>query len=289
MTRIAVIGSGFVGQATGRGFAKHGNEVIFYDTDLSKVESLKSDNFSAELVKPGVAIDADVIMLCVPTPTQNDEINLSIIESAAAWVGQSIRSSKKYHLIVVRSTVLPGTTEELVLRIIEQNSSKKAGTDFGLAMQPEYLRQVTANEDFERPWFVMIGQYDQKSGDILEKLYSPFSPPHIERCTIREAETQKYVHNLFNAVKISFFNEMRTVCEAESLNAETIFLSVAESCEGIWNPLYGLKDKGAFDGACLPKDTQAFAAWSQKNGYEVEVLKAVIEQNKKHAKRKKTK
>jgi UDPglucose 6-dehydrogenase len=287
MAQIAVIGSGFVGQATGRGFARHGNKVTFYDIDPAKVETLRSEGFGAELVQSSTTIDADVVMLCVPTPTHNDKIDLSIIESAAKWIGQSIRQSNKYQLVVVRSTVLPGTTEKLVLKLIEQGSGKKAGTDFGLAMQPEYLRQVTANEDFERPWFVLIGQYDKKSGDILEKLYVPFAPPYIERCTIREAETQKYIHNLYNAVKISFFNEMRTVCENESLDADKIFLAVAESCEGIWNPLYGLRDKGPFDGACLPKDTQAFAAWSQKNGHEVAVLIAAIEQNKQHAKRKK--
>ena len=286
MTQIAIIGSGFVGQATGKGFVKHNNKVTFYDTDPAKVETLKLEGFETELVRPSVLIDADVIMFCVPTPTQNNEINLSIVKSAAEWVGQSIRQSSKYQLIVVRSTVLPGTTEDVVLKLIEKNSGKKVGTDFGLAMQPEYLRQVTANEDFERPWFILIGQYDKKSGDILEKLYLPFNPSYIERCTIREAETQKYIHNIFNAIKIAFFNEMRAICEDEHLNVEKIFLAVAESCEGIWNPLYGLKDKGPFDGACLPKDTQAFAAWSQKNNHEIEILTAAINQNKKYAKRK---
>ena len=283
MAQIAVIGSGFVGQATGRGFRRHGNKVLFYDTDPEKVKALKEEGLDAELVKSDNIIDADVIMICVPTPTVNGEITLSAIESAAKWIGQSIRQSSKYQLVVVRSTVLPGTTENLVLKLVEDNSGKKVGKDFGLVMQPEYLRQVTANEDFERPWFILIGQYDEKSGETLEKLYIPFSPPHIERCTIREAETQKYVHNLFNAVKIAFFNEMRTVCQAEKLDADKIFLAVAESCEGIWNPLYGLRDKGPFDGACLPKDTQAFSAWSLKNRHKVIILDSVIEQNKKYA------
>jgi UDPglucose 6-dehydrogenase len=189
-------------------------------------------------------------------------------------------------LLVVRSTVLPGTTETVVLKLIEKNSGKKVGADFGLAMQPEYLRQVTANEDFERPWFILIGQYDKKSGDILEKLYLPFAPPHIERCTIREAETQKYIHNIYNAIKIAFFNEMRAICDDENLDAKKMFLAVAESCEGIWNPLYGLKDRGPFDGACLPKDTQAFATWAQKNSHKVAILTAAIKQNEQYAKRK---
>jgi nucleotide sugar dehydrogenase len=184
---------------------------------------------------------------------------------------------------VIRSTVPPKTTREVVLPIIENVSGKKAGKDFGLCMQPEYLREVTANDDFERPWYVLIGEYDARSGETLEKIYRSFDAP-IERCELEEAEFQKYVHNVFNAVKIAFFNEMRVIGNTEGWNSDMVFRATAESCEGIWNPLYGLRDFGPFDGACLPKDTRALLEWGDKNEFDLGILRAVVHENLRHEK-----
>lgn len=281
--KIAVIGSGFVGQATGKGLKKHGHEIVFVDIDEAKVDELDREGFPAYLASEYNKITTDVTMFAVPTPTQGGAIQLDILKKAITQLGQRLKNHNEYHVVVVRSTVPPGTTREMVLPLLEKVSGKRAGVDFGLCMQPEYLREVTANEDFERPWYILIGQLDDRSGDVLEKVYRSFDAP-IERLTLEEAEFQKYVHNVFNAVKIAFFNEMRIAANDHGWNAEAIFRATAESCEGIWNPLYGLRDHGPFDGSCLPKDTRALLQWGEGKGYSMGVLRSVIAENLKHEK-----
>ncbi|HUS26575.1 MAG TPA: 2-dehydropantoate 2-reductase N-terminal domain-containing protein [Nevskiaceae bacterium] len=281
--KVAVVGSGFVGQATGRGFKKHGNDVTFIDVVEDKVKALRDEGFDAHLADRYSTITTDVTLFCVPTPTKGRSIQLEYLRDAVSAFAERLKTHDKYHVAVIRSTVPPGTTRKNVLSLIEKISGKKAGKDFGLCMQPEYLREVTANEDFERPWFILIGQFDEKSGDVLEKLYRSFDAP-IQRCSLDEAEFQKYVHNVYNAVKIAFFNEMRSIAKGENWNADAVFRATAESCEGIWNPLYGLRDFGPFDGSCLPKDTRALLQWGDSNDYDLGILRAVIVENLKHEK-----
>ncbi|MBI2021777.1 UDP-glucose/GDP-mannose dehydrogenase family protein [Candidatus Daviesbacteria bacterium] len=232
--KLSIIGSGVVGQATGKGFAS-------------------------------------------PTPTESGEIQLKYLKTAAKDLGKRIAKMKKYHLAVVRSTVLPGTTENII-KILEKYSGKKVGKDFGVCMNPEYLREVSAEEDFANPWIVVIGKLDKKSGDLLEKVYAKFKCP-IYRVPLKEAEMQKYVHNLYNAFKITFFNEMRRIAKVIKVDPDNVFELTIKSCEGIWNHKYGTRDFGPFAGACLPKDTQAFLAWVQKKGLEANLLEATIEVN----------
>jgi UDPglucose 6-dehydrogenase len=279
--KIAVVGSGFVGQATGKGLSKHGNEVTFIDVLPEKVKELKEQGLQAFTPEDYKAITTDVTMFCVPTPTKGGEIQLDYLKKAVEEFATRLKHHKGYHVAVVRSTVPPKATREIVLPLIEKVSGKKAGKDFGLAMQPEYLREVTAEEDFARPWFILIGQYDEKSGDVLEKIYRKFDAP-IERLSLEEAEFQKYVHNVYNAVKIAFFNEMRVIAKKEKWNDDAVFRATAESCEGIWNPMYGLKDYGPFDGSCLPKDTRALLQWGDNNDYHLEILRSVVTENLRH-------
>jgi len=279
--RVAVIGAGFVGEATGRGFAKHKNEVTFVDVDPKKIKALKAVGFEAYSADEYNAINTDVTMFCVPTPTKAKKIQLNILAEAITAFAKRLKDHNKYHVAVIRSTVPPHTTRKHVLPLIEGISGKKVGKDFGLVMQPEYLREVTSKEDFERPWFILIGEYDAKSGRVIEKLYKPFNAP-IEHCSLEEAEIQKYVHNVYNAVKIAFFNEMRIAIKANGWNADKIFQATAESSEGLWNPAYGLKDYGPFDGSCLPKDTRALLEWAETHGFNLGILKKVYEENIKH-------
>lgn len=281
--RVTVVGSGFVGQATGRGLQKHKNEVVFIDVDKEKVAKLKSEGFEAFTPEDYTTLTTDVTMFCVPTPTKGTSIQLDYLKKAVEDFAKRLKKHNKYHVAVVRSTVPPKTTREIVLPLIEKVSGKKAGKDFGVVMQPEYLREITANEDFARPWFVLIGQLDERSGEVVDRLYRPFDAP-IERCGLEEAELQKYVHNVFNAVKIAFFNEMRLIAKGEGWDADKVFRATAESCEGIWNPMYGLRDYGPFDGSCLPKDTRALLEWGDANNYDLGVLRAVVAENLKHEK-----
>ena len=281
--KIAVVGAGFVGKATGIGLSKHNNNVVFIDSDEQRVDYLKQEKFNACTPDQYTKISTDVTMFCVPTPTKGENIQLNYLRDAVIHFAKLLKKHDKYHVIVIRSTVPPKTTRDVVLPLIEKMSDKKVGKDFGIAMQPEYLREKTAEDDFSRPWFVLIGQYDDKSGDVVEKIYKTFDAP-IERVGLEEAEFQKYVHNVFNGVKIAFYNEMRLIAKAEKWDEDAIFKATAESCEAMWNPLYGTKDHGPFDGACLPKDSRALLEWADKRNYQLEILRSVIKENLLHEK-----
>lgn len=280
--KIAIIGAGVVGQASGRGFIDKGHVVTFYDIDPEKISDLRAKIFPAfhidELTSH--ANIYDLIFISVPTPTEEGQINLQFIEDACSRTGSYIKISDKYVCVVIRSTVIPGTSESIVTRILSDVSEKEAGSAFGICMNPEYLREETAYEDFVNPRIIIWGELDQKSGDTLEMTYISFNCP-IYRVSLIEAEYQKYVHNLFNAVKIAFFNEMRNTSSHLTIDIDKIFEVTSISAEGSWNPKYGIRNRGPFSGNCLPKDTEAFRAWANSQGKEVEILNAAIESNKK--------
>lgn len=278
---IAVVGSGVVGQATGRGFLARGFEVLFVDVNEKVVKRLRREGLRAytpQQLANSSEDDSSVTLLTVSTPTANGEISLKYIEQAAADVGRRMNKKRGYRVVVVRSTVPPGTTQERIIPLLEKYSGRTAGQGFGVCMNPEYLREASAEQDFKHPWLIVIGQLDKRSGDALIRLYRGYRCP-IRRLSLGEAEMQKYVHNLFNAAKISYFNEMREVAHALNLNAEEIFKHTAVSCEGMWNPRYGTKDLGPFSGMCLPKDTQAFYAWARRRGFRLPHLAATIAVN----------
>lgn len=272
---IDIIGAGFVGQATGKGFLAKGDQVRFVDIDEAKVARLRQQNLPAFTPQAAAALEGpDIAMLTVNTPTRDNAIDLTWIRTAARDLGVRLRQQHKYQVIVVRSTVVPGTTEQL-MHVIEEASGKQAGKDFGVCTNPEFLREQTAENDFAHPWLIVIGEGDTRAGDVVARLYADFECP-VHRVTIREAEFQKYVHNVFNAIKITFFNEMREIAHATGVDAERIFPLVAKSAEGIWNPMYGLRDLGPFDGSCLPKDTQAFLSWARQHDQRAPLLAAAI-------------
>lgn len=278
--RISIIGSGVVGQATGRGFLRRGGAVTFVDINAAKVQQLRQEGLMAytpgELLQRGDTFD--IVFFTVSTPTMNGQINLDHLKAATIEVGRRLALTPGYQVVVVRSTVVPGTSDEMVIPLLQEYSGKQVGRDFGVCMNPEYLREKTSVRDFDQPWIVVIGQHDQRAGDILAALYRGFDCPTY-RLTLREAEMQKYVHNLFNAVKITFFNEMRGICERLGADAEALFPLVAKSAEGMWNPAYGIKNSGPFDGMCLPKDTQAFLSWAQEKGWSTPLIATAIAVN----------
>jgi len=277
---IAIIGPGVVGYATGKVFSENGYKVGFIGRNSEKINKLKKEGFNAHTFAtfPVNKYSYDVSFLTIATPTVNGKIDLEPIRNAAKFLGGLLAHKKKYHLVVVKSTVLPGTTENMIIKEIEQMSDKKAGKDFGVCMNPEYLREESAINDSRKPWVTLIGELDKKSGDLLESIYKKFASP-IFRCTLMEAEMQKYIHNLYNAVKITFYNEMRQIAQANSLDAEKLFRINALSAEGMWNPMYGIRNFGPYSGHCLPKDTQAFYDWTEKNDLDASLLRAAISVN----------
>lgn len=265
MTKLAIIGSGIVGQATGKGFISRGFDVKFLDVNPLLVNKLNNEGFKAtsdydDLSKEKI----DVFFVSVCTPTVNRHIDLNYIKAAVRDLGNAVRNYEDYFVVVIRSTVPPKTTRNLFIPILEETSGKKAGIDFGVCMNPEYLREESNVADFANPRIIVFGSLDKKSKLVLEDIYSVFDTP-MYFLTLEEAEIQKYIHNLLNACKISYFNEMRNVCEKLEINADKVFNIVAQSAEASWNPKYGIKDKGPFGGSCLPKDTMAFYAWALEN------------------------
>jgi UDPglucose 6-dehydrogenase len=275
---IVIVGSGVVGQATGRGFLRKGHRVTFVDVNADTLSQLSGEGLDA---RPLIDVDwpnTDIVMLAVSTPTVDGKIVLDHIEAAARDVGEQLKRADHFITVVVRSTVLPGTTEKRIKPILEMASGNVAGVDFGLAMNPEFLRQVSSVQDFDRPWITVLGAYDEHAARTLRALYLPFGSLTVD-CTPTEAEMIKYTSNLYNAVKISYFNEVHAMCEQLGINSGVVSSSVARSAESMWNPLYGTRGGVPFGGACLPKDTSAFMQFVRDNGFENLVLEATIESN----------
>ena len=278
MRSIAVIGSGVVGQATGRGFIRKGHRVTFVDVNPATLQKLQNEGLVARTIEQVDWNNIDIAMLAVSTPTQSGRIVLDHIEAAARALGEQIQRLNHFVTVVVRSTVVPGTTEKRIKPILEMASGKVAGTDFGLAMNPEFLRQASSVQDFDRPWVTVIGAYDENAARVLKELYLPFGSLSVE-CTPTEAEMIKYTSNLYNAVKISYFNEVHAICEQMGISSGVVASTVARSAESMWNPLYGTRGGVPFGGACLPKDTEAFMRFVQENGFDNHILAAAIDVN----------
>lgn len=279
--KLAVVGSGVVGQATGKVLASKGNHsVTFVDVNQKTIQSLRQAGYRVITPDELTGTTAEVFFVSVPTPSLNGRMQLDFLVQAAINLAERVLAqSSRRPVVVVRSTVPPGTTANLVTPLLEKHSHKKAGRDFGVAMNPEYLREESAVDDFAHPRLITIGVLDDATKRTLAEVYQPFNKP-VNWLSPVEAEAQKYVHNLFNACKISFFNEMRLVCQETGIDADKIFPLVARSAEGNWNPAYGTKNLGPFSGSCLPKDTSAFLNWAEDNlKTPLTLLKAVIDVN----------
>ena len=258
---ILIIGSGVVGQATGKGFHSMGNRVVFYDVNPDVLSRLSEEGY--DTCDDYDLREFDVSILCVSTPTRDDKIVLDYLHSALKKLGTQLADINRYHLVVARCTLLPGTTEERVIPMLEYYSGKRAGVDFGVCTNPEFLRSASAEQDFAHPWLIVIGAYDERSGKELEALYQPFRA-EIVVTKLEVAEMVKYVHNLFNASKISFFNEMHEVCQKLNIDSQAVNSLVVKSAEGIWNPRYGTAGGRPYGGSCLPKDTRAFRSFARE-------------------------
>ncbi len=291
MSKVAIIGSGVVGQASGKGLIAKGHQVIFADVNLKTLLQLSQKGFEAvEMDNLAEKIeDIEIFFLSVSTPTENGKINLDYIKAATASLGKAMAKKTNYSVVVFRSTLPPGTSRNVLTPIIEENSGLKAGKNFGVCMNPEYLREAKAEEDFLKPKAITIGALGDRSFDRLNRMYSPFEAP-VYRMSLEEAEMQKYIHNIFNATKIAFFNEMRQVAEELGIETEKMFSLVVKTAEASWNPEYGTKNFGPFNGMCLPKDTAAFKAWARENlDLDMLILGSVIDSNNNMIERKKNK
>lgn len=273
--RISIFGSGIVGQATGMGFALQGISTLFHDINRNKLSILESKGYDITTEVEEVVCTSDIIFVCVPTPTINNKIDLSIIEKCSRAIGKSLEKAEEYVLVVFRSTIPPRTTRLKIIPILEKYSKLEAGIDFGVCTNPEFLREQSPLDDFLKPNRIIIGEYDKKSGDILEKLYAPMKIPII-RTDLDSAEMIKYTSNLFLASKISFFNEIFLICEKLGLNAKKVSEAVA-----LDNRIggYGIYGGKPFGGMCLPKDLAAFISFLKEIDITPKMLEIVSEIN----------
>ena len=183
------------------------------------------------------------------------------------------------HTVVVRSTVSPGTTEGLVKTTLEENSGMVANEGFGLASNPEFLRAVSAAEDFANPWMTIIASRDPQNVERLRSVLAPFGGELRTFTNPAEAEFIKAAHNIYNATKISFWNEMWLVAQKIGVNLDPIAATVARSAEGSINPEYGIRGGAPYGGVCLPKDTQGFLGFADTIDVDMPLLTAVVETN----------
>jgi len=276
--RISIIGSGVVGKATGIGFHKFGHEIIFNDINGKSLASLREEGYKVTEDINEAVRSSTISFICVPTPTRARKIVFSYVKEATVSIAKALhKKDRTYHLIVVRSTVLPTTTRTRIIPFLEKHSKLKAGKDFGVCVNPEFLRQATALQDFLNPSRIVIGELDKQSGDLLENLYAPFKAPII-RTSLDTAEMIKYVANCFLTTKISYFNEVYLICKKLQLDPHLVAEAVALDPR-IGN--YGIYGGRPFSGACLPKDLEAFINFAKKKGVNPKLLEAVNYVNKK--------
>jgi len=277
VAQIVIVGAGVVGTATALGLALHDHKVAFVDVDPVARHRVGELGFVATTPCELDLAETDAVFVAVPTPTNEQGIDLSYLFQATRDIGVALRRVTRdaYPVVVYRCTMPPGTTRRAVA-VLESVSGGRAGSDFGAAYSPEYLRAPRACEDFVHPPLVTIAVVgdDERTAGFLHDLHKPFGA-RIVFLGPEEAEFQKYVHNLFNAVKISFFNEMRGIAARLGVaRADEVFRITAGTAEGMRNPSYGIAALGPYGGACLPKDTAAWLAEMERLGVESPVVAA---------------
>jgi len=276
MTKISVIGNGLVGSITGRVFSELGHDVIFHDILESKLLEPKNDGFKTTLDITEAVSQTDVSFVCVNTPTNSDgEQDLSKLLFVISKLVTALNAINKFHLVVIRSTILPGTMRSKVIDHFDKHCSKKRGKDYDICYNPEFLRQLYALEDIKNPDRVVIGEDVKNSALPLIELYKPITDKIIVT-TFEAAEMIKYVSNCFLALKISFFNEMAMICK--KLNIDHNVVCSATSLDKRIGK-YGIKAGEPFGGACLPKDTEAFMKLVKKLEINPDLIKTTFEIN----------
>ena len=271
--KISIFGLGYVGSVSAACLADAGHDVLGVDVDEKKVANINAGlspvlepglpELIADVVRSGKLRatsgelqDSDLSIVCVGTPSnENGSLCLDYVRRAVQQIGAFIASRSTYHVVCIRSTVLPGTTESLVIPVLEQTSGKKAGRDFGVCMNPEFLREGSSIRDYHCPPFTVIGELDQRSGDVIAQLYAGLPAPMI-RTPLAVAEMVKYAGNAFHALKITFANEMGLLCKRLGVDGTTVLDVFCQDQKLNISRAY-LQPGFAFGGSCLPKDLRA--------------------------------
>ncbi len=254
--KVSVIGAGAVGKATGAGLSRIGHEVIFYDIDRNRLRELKAEglNVTESLNEASVC---DVHMISVPTPVPGGTMDFTIVESALTALAKAMTQHNEYQVVAIRSTVVPFTTRNRLIPLLERYCPLTLGKHYGVCHNPEFLREVHALDDFLDPPINVIGTNDEQSASIMRQLYATFDAPLLVT-NLENAEAIKIFSNVYNAGKVSFFNEMYIIAERLGLDHNVISQALTKSSLGVRVPEYYTRGGSPFGGKCLPKDLAAF-------------------------------
>ena len=300
MTNISVFGMGYVGIVLSACLADNGHNVIGVEINPAKVKMI-NEGYSpiieegiSELVKAVVekeklncvedshtAVHAsDVSFVCVGTPSRpNGSINLAYLQRVSREIGAALATKSEYHLVVVRSTILPGTMEEMVIPLLEDASGKQAGRDFGVCFNPEFLREGSSIKDFYDPPYTIIGCTDKKAAKMLGELFSMLQAPLYE-VPMKVAEMVKYANNTFHAVKVIFANEIGNISKQQGVDSHIVMDLVCKDTKLNLSPYY-MKSGFAFGGSCLPKDLRAILYHSRRLDLHLPMLESILPSNEK--------
>ena len=284
--KIGIIGSGVVGSATGKGFHRLGHDVLFYDIAKQRLLTLKEEGYQIALSVKDIIDKTDISFVCVNTPNNSTgEQDLSQLISVLYDITNALREidrrheqEQHAHLIVFRSTMLPGTMRSVVINYFQTNcSSSRIGRDYDVCYNPEFLRQNTAFDDFFRPDRVVIGEDGKGVSQPLKEIYQQLTE-NIIVTSYEAAEMIKYTSNCFLSLKISFFNEIGLVCKQMGIDDKAVSLGVSMD-KRIGN--YGTQFGKPFEGACLPKDTEALAGFIRNLQLNPDLLQVALDINRK--------
>jgi GDP-mannose 6-dehydrogenase len=298
--KVAVFGLGYVGSVTAACLAEAGHEVIGVDPDQRKVDSIESGD--SPIAEPGLdelialqreagrlrattdasvgMAQAEVSLVSVGTPSQlNGSLDLTHVRTVIGDIGACLADRDRSHTVVVRSTVLPGSVDEVVVPLLEQSSGRPVGEELGVAFWPEFLRESTAIADFREPPFSVIGTRGERSRSALTELAG--SAGELVLTNVPVAESLKYACNAFHAVKVSFANEISRVLSATDADPREVMEVFCKDDQLNISPAY-LRPGFAFGGSCLPKDLRAIAYHAKMNDVEVPLLRAALDSNEQH-------
>jgi len=301
---VSIFGLGYVGSVTAACLATKGHSVVGVDLSASKVDLLnagrtpiveprmselveqahKASRLRATMDSNFAVMETDISFLCVGTPSlRSGKLDLGHVEPVCRDIGQVLKRKSAFHLVVLRSTVLPGTAENIVIPVLEETSGKRLGKDFGVCVNPEFMREGTAVADFLEPAMTIIGAAEAAHAALLRELYA-WAPGRIFETSFRSAEMVKYVCNTWHALKVAFANEVGTLAKALQVDAEDVTeIFTADNRLNI-SPSY-LKPGFAFGGSCLPKDVRALGYRAKEMDLRLPLFESIMPSNDEHLRR----
>ena len=297
--KLSVFGLGYVGCVSAACLADAGNEVIGVDVNPTKVDIIndgkspiieaginelisnvvKAGRLSATTDSAHAVHESELSLVCVGTPSnQNGSLHLRHVEQVCSEIGTALRTKNRRHIVVIRSTMLPGTIQNTVIPVLEQASGKKTVSDFGICINPEFLREGSSLKDYHAPPFTLIGADDKETISAVRSLYANIDAPVFET-SLKTAEMVKYVCNCFHALKVSFANEIGNICKALEIDSHEVMDVFCQDRKLNLSPYY-LKPGFAFGGSCLPKDLRAINYKAKELDVEAPVLSAILPSNR---------